>query len=80
MSSYGLNMLPSATVPKSPLSPTKLSRPASVPPPPSALTEDSIWNTALRPPPNPSEPRRPNRDEFELTRTWWVLSVSGGLW
>jgi hypothetical protein len=68
MSSYGARKLPILNVPQPPCRPTKVSRPASVPPPASPLIDDSIWKIAFRPPPRDSVPRTPRRDEFELTR------------
>src|SRR5258706_12997971 len=68
MLSYGAWKRPIRTRPKLPWNPRNESRPASVPVPESGLTELSIWNTAFMPPPSDSVPRRPKRDEFELTR------------
>src|SRR5216117_2208216 len=59
------------TRPQLPCRPTNVSRVAMFDPeftPVSPLTLDSIWKTALRPPPRLSVPRIPKRDELLLTR------------
>src|SRR5215470_7886544 len=68
MLSYGAWKRPMRNVPQLPCRPTNESRPASVPVPLSGLTEFSIWKIAFSPPPSDSVPRRPKREEFELTR------------
>src|SRR6185503_1529092 len=75
MLSYGAWKRPIRNVPQAPWKPRNESRPASVPLPESGLTELSIWKIAFQPPPSDSVPRRPKRDEFELTRNCFGFVV-----
>ena len=60
---YTVSMLPSFTVPNPPLRPTKEVRVANVPSMPvSSGTVCSSCQTALRPPPSSSVPRKPMRE------------------
>src|SRR5581483_1794413 len=66
-SSCGIRNLPAVTLPQLPCKPANVSRlamPDEQELPESQFTLDSSWNTAFKPPPRLSVPRKPKRDEL----------------